>query len=262
MDRTVTGAGARELAARLASPLTDKNAISARLDAVAWCLERQGIRTGSRETLKGCPDLARALARFFPGRPLRESVLLRDPVGWHVSFYNYRLWRAADRGEPTPPPFEIWLRGQRRNPIARFLLMRYFGIGYPGIYTMSSRARFVFLEDALTQFHFVGGHERCDEAVAGISRDLGVDDRVEPRNVGGGRNVPGELRAKELPDALRMRIETMHALDLLLHRRWKDRGWSGAPAGGAEAALDLPDDDRMIYLRSDAETLWRKKAWR
>jgi DNA mismatch repair protein MutS len=64
MDRTVTGAGARELAARLASPLTDKNAISARLDAVAWCLERQGIRTGSRETLKGCPDLARALARL------------------------------------------------------------------------------------------------------------------------------------------------------------------------------------------------------
>ena len=36
IDRTVTGAGARELASRLGSPLTDAAAINARLDAVSY----------------------------------------------------------------------------------------------------------------------------------------------------------------------------------------------------------------------------------
>lgn len=208
-------------------------------------------------------SLARSMARFFAGRVLRESVLLRDPVGWHVSFYNYRLWRAHDRAEPTPPPFDVWARAQRRNPIARFILLRYLEVGYPAVYRLSSRARFQRLENTLAGFHFVGGHECCNEAVGGISRDLGVDDHVEAHNVGVGRDVPGTVRAKDLPDAVRMRIETMHAVDALLHRRWKNRGFAfGAPGGGADAALKLPDDDWMVYLRSDIETLWRKKAWR
>ena len=251
--RRTLGPGGFALAPRWKNPLRD--VIGNRAALPADVIANGKVLSGH--------SLARSMARFFPGRELRESVLLRDPVGWHVSFYNYRLWRAADRGEPTPPPFEAWLRAQRRNPIARFLLMRYFEVGYPGIYRMSSRGRFVFLEAALAGFHFVGGHQRCDEAVAGISRDLGVDDAVEPHNVGGGRNVPGEVRAKDLPDALRLRIEAMHAVDALLHRRWKDRAFApGAPEGGDDAAAGLPDDDRMVYLRSDVETLWRKKAWR
>src|SRR5690606_2778142 len=39
IDCTVTGAGARELAARLAAPLTDPRAIEARLDAVALLVD-------------------------------------------------------------------------------------------------------------------------------------------------------------------------------------------------------------------------------
>lgn len=255
--RRTLGPGGFALAPRWKNPLRD--VIGNRAALPADVVAKGRVLSGH--------SLARSMARFYPGRVLRQSVLLRDPVGWHVSFYNYRLWRAVDRGDPTPPRFETWLRAQRRNPIARFLLMRYFEIGYPGIYRMSSRARFQFLEGALAGFHFVGGHQRCDEAVAGISRDLGVDDHVKPHNVGGGRDVPGEVRAKDLPIALRTQIEKMHAVDALLHRRWKDRGWghdcpAGAPAGGDAAALSLPDDDRMIYLRSDVETLWRKKSWR
>ncbi|MFT6776006.1 MAG: hypothetical protein ACJA1L_003730 [Paracoccaceae bacterium] len=207
-------------------------------------------------------SLARSMASQFPGRELRESVLLRDPVGWHVSFYNYRLWRAQDRGQPAPPPFDDWMRAQRRNPIARFLLMRYFEVGYPMIYGLSSRDRFRRLESLLAGFHFVGGHERCDEVVAAISRDLGVDDAVEARNVGGGRAIAGAIKTTELSDALRMRIETTHAIDALLHRRWRGRGFAGAPDGAEAAALTLPDDDRALMLRSDGETLWRKKRWR
>ena len=68
IDRTVTGAGARELAARLAAPLSDPAAIEARLDAVAFLVEDEPLREELRAALKGTPDLARAVSRLAFGR--------------------------------------------------------------------------------------------------------------------------------------------------------------------------------------------------
>ena len=68
IDHTVTGAGARELAARLATPLTDPRAIEARLDAVALFVDDTPLREAVRETLKGAPDIARAVSRLAFGR--------------------------------------------------------------------------------------------------------------------------------------------------------------------------------------------------
>ena len=81
IDRTVTGPGARLLAARLARPLTDPEAINARLDAVAWLLERSRARQDVRAGLKGVGDMARALARLTLGRGgPRDLGALRDGV--------------------------------------------------------------------------------------------------------------------------------------------------------------------------------------
>jgi DNA mismatch repair protein MutS len=68
VDRTVTSGGARLLAARLARPLLDPAAIEARLDAVAWFLDRRDLRERVRRLLKGSGDPARALSRLALGR--------------------------------------------------------------------------------------------------------------------------------------------------------------------------------------------------
>jgi DNA mismatch repair protein MutS len=68
VDRTVSPGGARLLAARLARPLLDPDAIGRRLDAVAWLLARRDLRHAVREGLKGAGDIARALARLALGR--------------------------------------------------------------------------------------------------------------------------------------------------------------------------------------------------
>ncbi len=82
MDRTVSGAGARELASRIASPLTDADAINARLDAVGWLLAEPVLRREMRARLKACPDAARALARLTLGRGgPRDLAALRDALG-------------------------------------------------------------------------------------------------------------------------------------------------------------------------------------
>jgi len=68
VDRTVTGAGARLLAARLAAPLTDPAAIDRRLDMVQFFCDESSLRESLRGTLRGCPDAERALSRLTLGR--------------------------------------------------------------------------------------------------------------------------------------------------------------------------------------------------
>jgi DNA mismatch repair protein MutS len=81
IDRTVTGPGARELAARLSSPLCDVAAINARLDALAFLHERATLREDLRRTLRHTPDLARAMSRLAlqRGGP-RDLGAVRDSV--------------------------------------------------------------------------------------------------------------------------------------------------------------------------------------
>jgi DNA mismatch repair protein MutS len=68
VDRTVTGAGGRLLTARLAAPLAAAEPIQRRLDAVQALLDAPALREDLRATLKGCPDLERALSRLSLGR--------------------------------------------------------------------------------------------------------------------------------------------------------------------------------------------------
>ena len=68
IDRTVTGAGGRLLAARLAAPLAAAEPIRRRLDAIQALLDAPSLRTDLRAALRGCPDLERALSRLSLGR--------------------------------------------------------------------------------------------------------------------------------------------------------------------------------------------------
>ncbi|MHA1568281.1 MAG: DNA mismatch repair protein MutS [Alphaproteobacteria bacterium] len=68
IDRTVTGGGARLLAAHLAAPLTEPAKIARRLDMVAFFTEYERPRADLRHALKRCPDIERALSRLALGR--------------------------------------------------------------------------------------------------------------------------------------------------------------------------------------------------
>ncbi len=68
IDCTVTGAGARLLAARLSAPLTDTAAIRARHDAVGWFAAQRDMRGDMRGALRSAPDMERALSRLLMGR--------------------------------------------------------------------------------------------------------------------------------------------------------------------------------------------------
>src|SRR6195256_2434751 len=99
IDCTVTPAGSRLLAQRLAAPLTDSAGIARRLDAIATFVADSFTRDDIRTTLRAAPDMSRALARLSVGRGgprdlagLRDGILAADQA----------LARLAGLGDPPP----------------------------------------------------------------------------------------------------------------------------------------------------------------
>src|SRR5947199_1625434 len=85
IDCTVTAAGSRLLAPRLAAPLTDSAGIARRLDAITAFVADSAARDDVRTTLRAAPDMSRALARLSVGRGgprdlagLRDGILAAD----------------------------------------------------------------------------------------------------------------------------------------------------------------------------------------
>ena len=101
IDCTVTPAGSRLLAQRLAAPLTDPAQIAQRLDAIAAFVADGAAREDIRSILRGAPDMSRALARLSVGRGgPRDLAGLRDG--------NLAADQALARlGELGQPPQEI-----------------------------------------------------------------------------------------------------------------------------------------------------------
>ncbi|MTI00047.1 hypothetical protein [Roseibium sp. RKSG952] len=199
-------------------------------------------------------SLSSGLRAFLPDHVICETVLLRDPLSYLVSFYNYRWSRYVNDQGPKPPQFEKWYSTQRKNPISRFILNRYLDYGVPLIYGLSSQARLDIIEDRLKDFHFVGSYKLTDKMIRGISEELGIPSRSVSQNVTPHRKI----MIQDIDPVLRDRIESENAVDRFLFERWKHRGWvkTYRPA----AATNLPKFDQPIYLADDSYTAIAKIA--
>jgi DNA mismatch repair protein MutS len=110
IDRTITAAGSRLLAQRLAAPLTDPAEITDRLDAVAAFVNDSGARNDLRQDLKAVPDLARALSRIVVGRGgPRDLAAIRDGI-FAAAEFSARLGALAQ----VPRDLEHAAAGLRR----------------------------------------------------------------------------------------------------------------------------------------------------
>ena len=97
VDRTVTGAGARMLAADIGAPLAERVLIDARLDLVTRFVDDGALRDTIRANLKAAPDIGRALGRLVAGRGSpRDLGLLRDGLDEAHALHE-RLLALKDR---------------------------------------------------------------------------------------------------------------------------------------------------------------------
>ena len=108
-------------------------------------------------------------------------MLLREPLEFQVSYYNWRMMDNIAKGLGTYN-FDLHFRALQRNFMAEFLLSRWLEIPRASLLVMSEEKKYNCLNRMLAGFWFVGAHSDCDRLIAQIGRDLGVPATARRRN--------------------------------------------------------------------------------
>lgn len=174
----------------------------------------------------------RSIRRLFAGRETRECIMLRDPLGYLLSHYNYRMNRYARRGK-NMFDFKLWYKTRPLNPISHFILTRYLEVPVTALWRMSSRERLQRIEEAFADFAYVATFKSCNDFLTRVSCELGIPQTFEVVNVNSNKLVTQD----SLPAALQQRIIEENAVDSALFEKYRYRGWAPDQLGPSPQAL-------------------------
>ena len=185
--------------------------------------------------------------QLFPDRTPRRITFLRKPASRIVSAFNYETSHAAPftRWDETVP-FETWYRHQERDVMTKFLAKRVirnrlgvaFAQGqrfarYP-LHLGSGTWVFEQVQQALSQFWFVGCTESLSSDMPKIARRIGIEGGVDKRNATG-RNFSRRL---DLTPELEARLAEDNRFDTELYEHWKGQIASRLTEIEAESAAN------------------------
>jgi hypothetical protein len=248
---------------------------------VTWIPRRPSARealSGARYSQIGTPPLDAICVvsghnvfgsqeALFPGRRVRRSVLLRDPIDFCVSFYNYRMMIGLSRGLKTPG-FELFRETLPNDFMSHFLLNRWLELRWPTLLAMANEEKFARLNAALAKFWFVGAHSDVNELIAGLADDLDVPPVARRRNstqIWRSRTRWTPLRPEDLPVATRADILARNPLDQALWETWRDAQFATA----AVRPKPLPPTPRGAFAAHEAKRparllayQWARSGWR
>jgi len=125
--------------------------------------------------------IGRSVENLFPARSLRLSVLLREPISFMLSYYNFRMMRYLSQGW-KPYSFELHLRSLPCDPISHFLLETWLEIPWPTLMVMSPDRKYEILNKELGRFWYVADYTHCDELIDLMGRELGIPTKSERLN--------------------------------------------------------------------------------
>ncbi|KAE9516603.1 DNA mismatch repair protein MutS [Candidatus Liberibacter asiaticus] len=92
IDYSITGAGGRLFAERIASPLTDSTKINTRLDSINFFIQNPILINPIQKILKSSPDVPRSLSRLKIGRgEPKDIAVIRDGIRSGIDILNLFL---------------------------------------------------------------------------------------------------------------------------------------------------------------------------
>ena len=174
----------------------------------------------------------RSQERLFEGREIRRAVLLREPLNFHISLYNFRMMNRLRRGWPAYD-FDAYLRAAPRDMIAHFLLSRWLELPEAALLTMPRARKFDLLNRELERFWFVGAYTDGDRLIEQVAAAVGVPPQARKRNATSqwSRRVDWRpLRYKELGAEKMRAIIAQHPVDRALWQTWRTVRDGAAPA--------------------------------
>lgn len=125
--------------------------------------------------------LGLSLDALFSGRPVKRSILLRDPASHFVSYYNYRMMRYIAEGL-QPYSLEVAYGATQRNFITHYILRNFLELSWARIASLSDSDKYDLVNAFLATFWFVGDYRLCDDFIAALGGRLGISVDATPRN--------------------------------------------------------------------------------
>jgi hypothetical protein len=262
--------GGNTIAAHLKTHLGDRFCTASRPAP----LEMLGSR---RFRLDGGPDFRQVRAitghylgcsveRSFPGREIRRTLLLRDPVGFHVSYYNHRMMYSLSRGGPTCD-FERHLRAQPRDLVPLLLLWYWLEMPLGTFLGTGDACKYELLNEALSGFWFIGSHEDADRLLATVAADFGIPTNASRKNTTAEwrRRVQWRpLRVEDLSDATLRGILAKNPIHDALWHGWRQAGFDTAGTAPRSwrapgtGELGLRDLVRAVMADRFIAPIWRR----
>ena len=190
----------------------------------------------------------RACGDLLPPHKRLEAILIRDPVGLFLSWYNYRMTRHGRWGRVIPT-FEEWYRSQGRNVVARHLLTRHLGWSEFRFVTASRREIMEEACRALDTFWFVGEYRHVGKLMAAITTVLGTPQDAERRNI----TTYQFLAREDMSEATAAMIRADNAIDQFLFDRYRDRQFDPA---AAVAIVEPSGDARLLAAEMRRLAVW------
>lgn len=195
-----------------------------------------------RYDISRMPDLAsvravtghwtgRSLERLFPGREIRRTVLLRDPISFHISYYNFRVMRAVASGHRPTLSFDRYLRQVPRDHLALCLLAFWLEMPVSAFLRTSDERKYELLNKALADFWFVGSYRDCNRLIAAVADDLEVPPVATATNTSAAweRRIDWQpLRAADLTADMRAAILARNPIHHALWQSWHEAGFDAS----------------------------------
>lgn len=209
------------------APASSSAVIYSKAERQPWLDPQNRVPQGERDAIRILfgHRLPRAAARGFDGRIIREIGLLREPVSFYVSLFNF-LQKTPQVHRIEGMSFEQWYPTNKHNRISRFYFRHYFGLSSMGIRKMSQRQRFEFLSRQFETFWFVGDYRNCDAVMEQVTQDIGwTFERLRHENAA----PSNALRSQDIGEDLRRKILEDNALDRALYETWAERKWGDNP---------------------------------
>ena len=151
-------------------------------------------------------------------------MLLRDPVGFHVSYYNHRMMFSLSRGGPTCG-FERHFSGQPRDLVPLLLLWYWLEMPLRAILATGNARKYERLNEVLAGFWFVGSYADGDRLLAAVTADLGIPAAARRKNTTSDwskRVAWRPLRAEDLSATMREAILARNPIHEALWHGWRD----------------------------------------
>jgi hypothetical protein len=161
---------------------------------------------------------------LFAGRPVKRSLLLRNPVSHFLSYYNYRMARYISAGL-QPYSIEVAYGATQRNFITHYVLRNFLELSWVQIASLSDSDKYDLVNAFLSTFWFVGDYQLCDEFIAALGDKLGIPASATPRNtcaelVRSAGWTP--VTIDRLPTHMLADIKAENAVDQRLWETWRE----------------------------------------